>query len=93
MKKYEFDNLYIDAQKMIVHDQVLAPVAIVTEKGSCQIRAGTPCRAFAESVDLWRVTGGGPWGQEGNLFLLVPGLLSADALINLIYIKSSKDRQ
>ena len=73
-KKDEFDNLYIDAQKMIVHDLVLASVASVAEKGSCQIGVGTPRRAFAESVDLWRVTGDGPWGQEGSLFLPVPGL-------------------
>jgi hypothetical protein len=47
----EFDNLYIDAQKITVHDPVLASAAIVTEKKSCQIRVGMPCRAFTKPVD------------------------------------------
>lgn len=42
----EFDDLYINAQKITAHDAVLASAAIVTEKRSCQIRVGMPCRTF-----------------------------------------------
>lgn len=53
----EFDNLYIDAQKIIALDPVLAPAANVPEKRTCQIRVGMPCRTFAQLVDPWRFTG------------------------------------
>lgn len=48
--KDEFNNIYIDAQRIQAHEVVLASV-VVTEKRSCQIRWGLPWPSFAKSAD------------------------------------------